>query len=134
ERYLAVFPDEQVHVVRFRDWVADPRATYLAILGFLGLADDGRTDFPPINQGMTYRSRTIARLVVSPPTAARRAARWLRGQTGPVGRLLYRAAWKGVGLLSAPGYTTQVDPELREQIRRYYAEDNRLLDERLRRR
>ena len=53
-RYLAVFPVEQVRVIWFRDWVADPRSTYLDILGFLGLEDDGRSDFPPINQGMTY--------------------------------------------------------------------------------
>jgi len=133
ERYLAVFPRRQVRVIRFRDWVEDTRTTYLSILDFLGLEDDGRTDFPPVNQGMTYRTRFLARWVVSPPGAVRAAARLVRKTTGPLGQLLYRGAWKAVGLLSAPGYRKQVDPELREEIRRYYADDNRLLEERLRR-
>ena len=46
ERYLVRFPAEQVRVIRFRDWVANPRATYVNVLDFLGLEDDGRTIFP----------------------------------------------------------------------------------------
>ena len=37
ERYLGNFPAEHVRVIWFRDWVADPRATYLEILGVPGL-------------------------------------------------------------------------------------------------
>ena len=51
ERYLAVFPAEQVRVIQFRDWTAEPRTTYLGILDFLGLDDDGRTDFPRSTRG-----------------------------------------------------------------------------------
>lgn len=132
ERYLDCFPEDQVKVIHFRDWTADPRATYLDILDFLELSDDGRTDFPPVNQGMRYRSRTVARMIVSPPSLVRKAARLLMKLTGPVGRLLYRAAWKGVSLLSAPGYKATIDPDLRDEIRRHYASDNALLEQRLR--
>lgn len=132
ERYLAAFPAEQVRVIRFRDWVADPRATYLGILDFLGLEDDGRTDFPPINQGMTYRSRKLTRLIVSPPSLLRKCALLVKKLTGPFGQLLHRVALKTVRLLSAPGYRNEIGAELRDEIRRYYAADNWLLEDRLR--
>jgi hypothetical protein len=132
ERYLVNFPPEQICVIRFRDWVADPRATYIEILDFLGLEDDGRTLFPPINQGMTYRSRNLTRLIVTPPTPLRRAALLMKRMTGPFGRLLHRIALKLVRQLSAPGYQKEIAADLREEIRHYYAEDNKLLEERLR--
>ena len=37
ERYLAAFPADQLRVIRFSDWIADPRTTYLEILDFLAL-------------------------------------------------------------------------------------------------
>jgi hypothetical protein len=130
ERYLSRFPAEQVRVIRFRDWTADPRATYSEILDFLGLEDDGRTDFPPINEGKTYRARSLARLIMRPPMFVRRAARVLKKL--PFGTHLYRAA-RTLGLRSAPGYRSEVSPELRDQIKRYYAKDNQQLEEQLRR-
>jgi hypothetical protein len=130
ERYLAAFPAEQVRVIRFRDWVADPRTTYLEILDFLGLEDDGRTDFLPINQGQTYRSRGLARFILHPPSLIRRVVRLAKKLTGPLGRLLDHRARKA-GLRSIPGYRNKISPKLRDEIRRYYAEDNRLLEERL---
>jgi hypothetical protein len=132
QRYLAAFPPEQLFIIDFRDWTADPRGTYLRILDFLGLQDDGRIDFPPINEGMTYRSRTVVRFVVSPPDTIRRWARRVRTFAGPIGKLLERVAWKGVRLLSAPGYKNQIARELRDEIRTCFAEDNRLLEELIR--
>ena len=129
ERYLAVFPAEQVCVIRFRDWTADPRTTYLRIIDFLGLDDDGRTEFPPINQGMTYRSRSLARLTLRPPTFVRAVARQMRKLA--LGRRLDRAV-RTVGFRSTPGYKGEITAELRDQIRRYYDEENRLLEERFR--
>lgn len=130
ERYLANFPAAQVRVIRFRDWVADPRATYLEILDFLGVDDDGRTEFPRVNPGVTYRSRNLARFIIRPPTLARRMARLAKTLTGPFGRWLDRTARK-IGLKSTPGYRKEISPELRDEIRRYYAEDNKMLEERL---
>lgn len=46
ERFFKEFPDEQIRVFHFRDWSRNPRATYLEILDFLGVPDDGRREFP----------------------------------------------------------------------------------------
>ena len=133
ERYLSAFPTDQVRVIRFRDWIADPRTTYLGILDFLGLEDDGRSEFPRINEGVTYRSRRLVRLILFPPTLVRKAARLFKWVTGLQGRRIYPVVRQLVNLLSASGYKKQIDREMLDEIRRYYAEDNRLLDERLRR-
>ena len=131
-RYLSAFPAEQVRVLRFRDWVANPRAAYLEILDFLGLHDDGRRKFPRINEGVTYRSRRLVRFIFFPPPFVRRVARLVKRFTGLRGLKIYPAVKKAVNLLSAPGYKNEIGRELREEIRRYYAEDNRLLEVQLR--
>ena len=132
-RYLSAFPHEQVMVVRFENWIADPRATYLGILSFLGLSDDGRIEFPPINQGVSYRSRRLVRFIFYPPAFARGIVRLVKRLPGLKGRTLKRVGQKSVNLLSAPGYKKGISQELRTEIRRYYAEDNKLLEDRLRR-
>lgn len=123
ERYFAVFPAEQICVITFRDWIAQPRRTYLDILRFLGLADDGRVDFPPVNEAKHHKSKLLASLTQNP-------ASWIRRTS----LLLTRLAGRELGLLTrlrrvnrSTGYRLQVDPALKEEIRRYYEADNRLL-------
>lgn len=130
-RYLTRFPGDQIRVIRFRDWVADPRGTYLKILDFLGLEDDGRSNFPNVNPGASYRSRTLTRLVISPPAFLREVALWLKRVTGPLGRWLHRVALMLAHRFSTTGYGKGIDDELRDEIRAYYADDNRRLQRRL---
>ena len=132
-RYLAAFPAEQLRVIQFHDWVADPRAAYLEILNFLGLDDDGRSKFPRINQGVTYRSRRLVRFVLFPPAFVRKVTRLVKRLTGLQGLKIYPTVQWVVNLLSAPGYKEGISPKLREEISCYYAEDKRQLEERLRR-
>lgn len=132
ERYLANFPAEQILVVKFGDWVANPRRAYLEILDFLGLADDGRNEFPRINPGVTYRSRRLTGLIVAPPERLRRAAQSLKRWSGPLGQSLHKLALKLARRASRPGYR-QIGAQLSEEIRAYYAGDMQMLDEKLRR-
>jgi hypothetical protein len=55
ERVLSVFPREQVHLVFFEDFTADAGREYRRVLEFLGVADDGRTDFPRVNANRRHR-------------------------------------------------------------------------------
>jgi hypothetical protein len=71
-------------------------------------------------------------LLVNPPRPIQRWARRLKTVTGPIGRLLERIIWKVVLLSSAPGYKNDVGTKLREEIRSYFAEDNRRLEELIR--
>jgi hypothetical protein len=128
ERYLAAFPREQILVIPFREWTSDPRATYLRILDFLGLEDDGRSEFPRVNEAKSYRIKWIGKLIARPPRLAAAAVAMLRKI---LGRDALGLAIKASELISAPGYTTSVSASLRTEIRRRYEQDNRLLNERL---
>lgn len=55
ERVLAEFPREQVHLIFFEDFAADAGHEYRRVLKFLGVPDDGRTDFPRVNANRRHR-------------------------------------------------------------------------------
>lgn len=82
-RLLSVFPREQVHVVLFDDWITNPGRAYRAVLDFLGLADDGRSRFPPVNVRKQHRFPLLGSLLLRPPAPARAVWRKLRALTGP---------------------------------------------------
>ena len=62
ERLLTVFPANQVHSIVFDDFRRSPRDAYTGVLSFLGVEDDGRTDFPVVNDSRRHRARLIGRL------------------------------------------------------------------------
>ncbi|WP_072597465.1 sulfotransferase [Sinorhizobium americanum] len=121
ERYFAVFPAEQIRVLAFRDWIANPRGTYLDILRFLDLEDNGRVEFPPVNEAKHHKSRLVASLTQNP-------APWVRKTS----ILLTRAAGRQLGILArlrklnkAAGYgSNPIEPTLKQEIREFYEADN----------
>lgn len=128
ERFLDRFPPRQVRVVRFQEWTSDPRSTYLRLLDFLGVEDDGRTDFPPVNEAKSHLSKSLTRLIHYPPKIVRLPVEMLRKLTG---RHALGIANRVSTLLARRGYRTSVPGSLLEEIRSYYEKDNQALDERL---
>ena len=66
DRLLARVGNDRVHVILLDELKQDPRAVYLGVLAFLGLDDDGRTEFPASNVSHQSRSKLVSRLVRSP--------------------------------------------------------------------
>jgi len=128
ERYFGHFPPEQILVFQFRDWVSRPRDAYLAILKFLGLSDDGRTDFPPVNEARRRRTNLFVKLVNAPPPGALRLAATLKRLTGASSLGVARKL-REIG--SRPGYSSGISQQLRDEIHSLYADDNRRLEQRL---
>lgn len=62
EHFFQAVPEDLRHVVLFDDLRDDPAAAYRGILRFLGVPDDGRTDFPALNSRRRRRSGKVARL------------------------------------------------------------------------
>lgn len=127
ERYLTRFGEDRVRIVRFEDWVKDPRKTYLLLLDFLGLHDDGQVDFEQVNAAHDHRSQLLAGLTQRPPTVARLASRTLRKLPGLSGfrpaRLLRR-------LNRREGYRQHdQDQGILAEIVDHYAEDQKKLDD-----
>ena len=124
-RFLVNFPSSQVCVLRFEEWVRDPRKTYLEVLSFLGVEDDGRTEFRPVNEAKRHRWDALGKMLQYPP-------KWLL----PPIRLAKAALGKeSLGLadaltnLNRKSDKTAVDPQLEAEIRAFYRQDNRLLDD-----
>jgi len=67
ERYYEVFPKRQIKVIWFDEWTKDPRGTYLSIMNFLGLNDDGREQFEKVNIAKNKRFYFLNKLVKRPP-------------------------------------------------------------------
>ncbi len=59
---------ERCLVQVFDDFVADPRQVYLNILDFIGVEDDGRTEFPPRESNKVARIKWLQRWLKRPPT------------------------------------------------------------------
>jgi Sulfotransferase domain len=121
DRYFGSFPAHQIRLFHFRDWVAHPRAVYLEILGFLGLADDGRGDFRPINEARQRRTNFFVKLVNAPPPGGLMLVSILKRLTGSSSLGL---AHKLREIGARPGYSSVISDELRQEIRDLYAEDN----------
>jgi hypothetical protein len=83
ENLMQIFPADRVKCILQEDLAADPRATYLDVLDFLALPDDGRHAFPRRNTARANRLDRLAGLVQHPPPAMRRAWRALKGAAGP---------------------------------------------------
>jgi len=125
-RYSAYFSEEQIAVIRFDDWVNDPRTMYLKILKFLGVDDDGRDNFAAINQARYHKNRVVGRLLHHPPM-------WIEG---PKAFLKKALNVDSLGVASkvhtfnlARGYTEKPDRELTEMIIHYYRDQRQRIDQ-----
>jgi hypothetical protein len=128
ERYFDEFGANQVRVFHFRDWTRNPRGTYVEILRFLGVEDNGRMQFPPVNEARHHRTRFIVRLVRNPPRLVRAAVAALKRLSGR--SRLGLADW-AIGVDARKGSLTKVDAALKQEIRRFYRADNLLLERRI---
>lgn len=126
DRYLQEFASHQVRIFHFRDWSNEPRGLYLEILEFLGLPDDGRSDFRPVHEAAHHKIRVLGKLTQAPPTWARKASSIFKRLTGTT-RLPLIGTIRDLN--RAKGYQTlKPSQRLMEEIRTYYAAENTLLE------
>ncbi len=69
ERLYRIAGRERTLVVVFDDLVNEPRKVYEQVLGFIGVDDDGRTEFPKRRASQAYRYRWLQRVLYKPPTS-----------------------------------------------------------------
>ncbi len=117
ERVLQHARREQVKVVLFDDLVASPAVIYREVLEFLGLEDDGRSEFPQLNTAKQHRARwTQAFLFSRPGRFARRL-----GKGHPVLKSLKTR------LTHKPRVAPPLRPEFRAQLVEEFADEIRLI-------
>jgi hypothetical protein len=66
QRLYDVFPKEQIELIFFDDFVASIENVYRKTVSFLGLPDDGRVNFPKINESKTHRYKWLKPLAKKP--------------------------------------------------------------------
>ncbi len=65
---VKIVPADQLKIVIFEEFIAEPRRIYCEVCSFLGVDDDGRTDFPPVGESHVHALPAIGRLIMRPPS------------------------------------------------------------------
>ncbi|MFC7537994.1 sulfotransferase family protein [Sphingomonas sp. GCM10030256] len=127
ERFVAAAGRERCHFFFVDAFRADPRAEYLRVLRFLGLPDDGRTEFPNDRPGGSFRIGWLQRLLKRPPVITRHV---LAGKAfeehlkpleparnpSPIAEAIKQSRKKLLRWNSVPAVSTHLSPALRDEI------------------
>ena len=125
ERFRKVFPDAQIRIITLEGLKERPREHYSALIEWLELPDDGRSNFEHTNPAVTHRWRSFARFLKYPPPYVKKIAtpvkRMLGVETLGIARVLERAnKAKGYGL-------DTLSPSLVNKISEHYSQDQERL-------
>ncbi len=113
-RFFDLVPANQRRVFLFQQFARDTRSVYAETLEFLGLPDDGRTEFPRVNEARQYRSGLIGRVYQNPPAflepMMKRFRVWYSGRSD---------SWKEsvAKMLSRKEPRKKLDPEFEGELR-----------------
>ncbi len=125
QRLFELAGPDRCRVLLFDDWAHDPGAVYRSVLRFLGVEDDGQTDFSHKRESAGFRSTALQSVVMNPPPwllrlVARsdfRRLEWLKGLRKRIKRFNKRKVEQ------RPAFSA----EMRGVIRSHYAQDTALL-------
>ena len=124
EKVLRLFSREQVKLVLYDDFAADTRAVYQDVLRFLGVEDDGRTDFPRINASKVNRSRWLAAMTLQTPRSIMRPVAAVKEKLGIKSLGIGRAL---IWLNRREARRKPLPPELRRELIEAFRDDVELL-------
>jgi hypothetical protein len=74
EKLYNIFPEKQVMLILFDDFVLSNKQVYEEVLKFLQVPTDGRLSFPLINESKKPLFNNVGRLIHDPPNFVRKAA------------------------------------------------------------
>lgn len=123
-RLFSIVPRDRVLVLVLDDIRSEPRTEYLSTLGFLGVPDDGRTDFPVFNAAKQWRS-----------AKAGIAIRWTARKIAVLKHTKNLLPKRSLGLIdyvqersAMVRVRPPMSPDLRSELRDFYAQDVRDLE------
>jgi len=62
-----LFPEQQIKIIVYDDFKVDNRKCYLDVLNFLGVPDDGRVDFTPVNESKRFKFHWLGSFLLNQP-------------------------------------------------------------------
>lgn len=116
-RTYDIFPRDRVMTIFLQDLSSSPVTVYREALKFLGLPDDGRTEFGVYNDAKTHKSALLGRLTQAPPASFVKFSRLMRNRLGLdiVGPLNF------IRRLNDTSATTEtLRPDFRKQLVQYF--------------
>lgn len=122
ERLYSIFPDCQIKIIRFEDFVKNTAEVYRDVLRFLSVPDDGRVSFPKINEAQGFRSPVASLLARSAPVFVRNSMSKLR-----FSRYLQGIPRLADGLFKIPTNKKPIDGQFYNLLIDYFKSDNELL-------
>lgn len=111
-------PQNQLHLIIFEEFFANPAAGYASLLAFLGRSLDDRSHFPVVRPARKLRSEAFARFYLHPPA-------WLLKMWRPL-----RAPLSSIGVRPGPklrqfnerrAAKAEIRPEFREELQAHFA-------------
>lgn len=106
ETLLRIFPEDRVLLVFHEDFAEDPGSVYRRLLSFLGVADDGRTEFPRLNPRKRGRHGLLLRVAKEWQTL-RYVSEWMKAKVGV-------DSW---GIVRRIQSAKEVEPQARPSLR-----------------
>lgn len=117
ERLLSQVGRDRVRFLVFDDFIRDPGAAYREVLEFVGLEDDGRAEFPRVNENKVLKRGLLPKIMFH--AAAVKRALGIRRSMG-VWRRMQPA-------LAETRKRAPMSPQLREELCATFREDVELL-------
>lgn len=131
-QFLDIVGRERCFVYLFDDFASDPARVYGEILGFLGLTDDRRHEFPTHREGRDYKIGWLQRVLKRPP----RSLMTLGGelyrshfQAGPklepgrFAKAVLAARLRVLAWNRAPAPRMRIEPDLRAEMVAMFKDD-----------
>ena len=119
-RVYEALPREQVLTLVFDDMRDDTGAVYRRTLAFLGLPDDGRVQFPRVNENKVHRGRGRRPLHPAPPGALVSVARGVKRVAGVERLGVLERVRRGNRQVTR---RREIDPDLAAELRDHFRDD-----------
>lgn len=122
ERVMRVVPTEQLKVILYDDFARHTRKVYQDTLRFLGVPDDGRTEFPRVNERHLPKNVGLMKVI------AMAMSLWL-----PFRSRLTRGRGLGIGnflnrFITRPVESKEVPQEIYQLLVDYFCDETHLLE------
>jgi hypothetical protein len=109
QRFFALFPREQLHIIIFDDFVANTSKAYRGALEFLNVDSDFVTDFRPVNTNMHVYSPRLRVFMEQPP-------KWLMTVSNVFRPVLKPIYWRVRKLNEVRKPRPPMNPETRRRL------------------
>lgn len=126
QKLNSLFPESQIKLIRFIDFKSNTASVYRDVLQFLGLKDDGRSDFGVVNKHKTPKSEKVARFINRPPEPLKKAVLTVKDWLGIERLGILEKAEK---LNRKPSQRKGLHQERKKELYSEFSEDIKLLEE-----